>query len=96
VSNGVIAKAAEEVDLDARCQQIQSRQDFITFLHALGAQLRRQPEAWENRDLPTYLEALTAWVEDMEGYYKNHGEAVPAQPSWKTLGQILLAAKVYE
>jgi hypothetical protein len=32
----------------------------------------------------------------MEGYFKNRGEAVPEQPTWKTLAQILCAAKVYE
>jgi hypothetical protein len=46
--------------------------------------------------LAGYLEALGAWVEDMNGYYQAKGGAIPLQPSWKMLGQILLAAKVYE
>jgi hypothetical protein len=32
----------------------------------------------------------------MEGDYHNRGEAVPEQPSWKTLGEILVAATIYE
>jgi hypothetical protein len=39
---------------------------------------------------------MAAWVDDIDGYFRNRGEAVPVQPTWKTLGQILLAAKVYE
>jgi hypothetical protein len=96
MSNGVTAKPDEAVDLGASCQLIQSRQDFIIFLHALGARLHQKPQAWANGDRASYLEALTAWVEDREGYYRNRGEEVPEQPTWKTLGQILLAATVYE
>jgi hypothetical protein len=32
----------------------------------------------------------------MEGYYNNRGEAMPETPDWQTLGQMLLAARVYE
>ncbi len=73
-----------------------SREEFTVFVRTLAEQFRRAPEQWENRDLSAYLEAMAAWVEDMDGYYQNRGEAVPEQPTWKTLGQILLAAKVYE
>jgi hypothetical protein len=32
----------------------------------------------------------------MYGYYQAKGNALPLQPSWKMLGEIFLAAKVYE
>ena len=35
-------------------------------------------------------------TDDMYGYYKAKGGALPMQPSWKMLGEMLLAAKVYE
>ncbi len=73
-----------------------SRQDFVEFVRTLADQCRDRPEEWENRDLPTYLDAMAAWVEDMDGYYRNRGEAVPDPPTWKTLEDILQAAKVYE
>lgn len=60
------------------------------------ADLRSRPDAWENASLDRYLEALAAWVEDMDGYYQNRGQAAPEQPNWKTLGEILLAATTYE
>ncbi len=82
--------------LDELVQGIQSREDLVAFVRALRVQLQHSPEEWENRDLPSFLEALAAWVADMEGYYQNRGESIPRQPSWKVLGEMLSAAKVYE
>ena len=84
--------------LNELVQQIHSRADFITYLRALQSHLQQRPEEWENRDLASFLNAMVAWVEDMDGYYQNRSECVPDQPSWKTLGEILLAlaSRVYE
>jgi hypothetical protein len=73
---------------------IQTRDDFVQFARDLAANLRDNPDEWTNPDLATYLAALAAWVEAMDGYFQNRGELVPEQPTWKTLGQILYAAKV--
>jgi hypothetical protein len=73
-----------------------SREDFVQFARGLAEQFRLRPEEWENRDPASYLEAMAAWVEDMDGYYQNRGETVPSQPTWNTLRDILEAAKVYE
>ena len=40
--------------------------------------------------------SLAAWAEDMDGYYLNAGGPVPEQPTWKTLADMLLAARIYE
>jgi hypothetical protein len=82
--------------LNDQARAIQSRGDFVCFVRALLQDLDRDPGQWENLDLRSYLDALAAWVEDMDGYYQNKGEPVPEQPSWKVLGNILLAAKFYE
>jgi hypothetical protein len=94
--NQKIATSHDTFQLNELVQQVHSRADFIKFLGALRDHLERKPEEWENRDLASFLNALAAWVEDMDGYYQNLGESVPDQPSWKTMGQILLAARVYE
>ena len=75
---------------------IQSRTDFITLLRTLLRELRDKPETWENRTLPQFLEALAAWIEDLDGFYRNQGRSVPDQPSWEMLAEMLLAARVYE
>jgi hypothetical protein len=82
--------------LNELVRRIRSRPDFITFLHAFLSEFRQNPEQWENRDLSSFLNAMSAWVVDMDGYYQNQGECVPDQPSWKTVGEMLLAAAVYE
>jgi len=89
-------KPNQSVPLGEVVQQIRSRADFATFVGSLLVDLKDRRDEWENRDLGAFLQAIKGWVEDMEGYYQNVGEAVPDQPSWKTFGQILLAAKVYE
>ena len=77
-------------------EQVESRADFAGFVGSLLADLREKPEEWENNDLASFLGAVKAWIEDMDGYYKNIGERTPEHPSWRTLAQILLAAKSYE
>ena len=83
-------KLSDQVEL------IQEREDFVTFVHALLKRLKESSQTWENRDLESYLEAMAAWVEDMDGYFQNIGQAVPKNPSWKLLAQILIAASIYE
>lgn len=84
------------VRLEEEIQKIRSRLDLVKFIQSLDAELRTRPDEWENRDLDSYLEAMAAWVEYMDGYYLNRGEPVPETPTWATFAQILLAARVYE
>jgi hypothetical protein len=87
---------AAGVEPDGRLQDTLSREDLADLVRGLADEFRRKPDDWQNRDLHSYLEAMAAWVEDMDGYYRNRGEVAPDQPTWKTLAQILQAAKVYE
>src|SRR5947207_12340293 len=77
-------------------RQVRNCEDFVSFVRALLADLKKNPDAWENRNLDSFLDALAAWVEDMDGYYLNAGGPVPEQPTWKTLADMLLAARIYE
>jgi hypothetical protein len=53
-------------------------------------------EDWENPDLARYLGALAAWIDDMDGYFKNQNLSTPEQVDWKLFGEILMAARRYE
>ncbi len=53
------------------------------------------PEAWANRTVDQYLEALAAWIEDCDGYYANQGRSVP-DDAWDILSDALQAARSYE
>lgn len=77
-------------------QKVESREEFCRFVRALAQDFKNCPEAWENNRLDSFLEALAAWTEDMDGYYLNRSENVPMTPDWKTLSEMLQAARVYE
>jgi hypothetical protein len=77
-------------------KQIRTREDFLTFVKALNKDLRDHPDTWENKSLDRFLEALGAWIEDMDGYYINQGKPVPRQLDWKVIGDMLMGAKMYE
>ncbi|MFA7209024.1 MAG: hypothetical protein WC120_01940 [Parcubacteria group bacterium] len=79
-----------------KVNNIKKRSDFVLFIQELNKDYKENPDSWENKDLGAYLEALAAWVEDMDGYYLNHGKPIPEKPEWKTVADMLIAAKMYE
>ena len=84
------------MNLESQVDTIRSREDFIVFLRSLSRSLIDFPNDWENANLEDFLNALAAWVEDMDGYFANRGEPTPQTPDWKLIGQMLLAARIYE
>ena len=75
---------------------VRTHTDLASLVERLVDDLAARPDGWENADLASYLTALAAWLRDSEGWYRNRGEAVPESPDWRTLGEALLAARVYE
>ena len=82
--------------IERQVEAVRSREDLAAVVRSLVRQHADGQGNWENTDLGAYLEALAAWVEDMDGYFLNRGERTPSQPSWKTIAQILAAARIYE
>jgi len=66
------------------------------FAQRLGWTIVQDPAKWGNTDLGAYLEALAAWVGDMDGWFRNRGVEEPEQPTWAHVAQILLASALYE
>jgi len=64
-------------------------EDVVTAIEALLADLKKNPETWENPSLEAFLEAMAAWVEDW-------GRKHNPPPSWEFIIQMLTAAKIYE
>jgi hypothetical protein len=75
---------------------IKTRDDLVNFIKALKDDYDKEGSDWENRDLGRFLEALAAWTNSMDGYYKNHGMPIPETPSWKTIADMLIAATMQE
>lgn len=77
-------------------QKIETPSDLADFVERLTLDFESNPAGWENADLPSYLEALAAWTQDMPGYFENRGEDMAGLPPWRVLGLMLLAARSYE
>jgi hypothetical protein len=46
--------------------------------------------------LPTFLEAIAAWVADSEGFFRSIGQPIPTPETWKLVAIVLQAATIYE
>lgn len=84
------------MDLRTILENVDSKGDLASLIDRLREDFENYPETWENADLASFLEAMSAWLQDMNGYYQNLGEPIPTSPTWKTLGEILLASRTYE
>lgn len=73
-----------------------TKEDFSKFILSLNADFKEHTDSWENQDLSSYLEAISGWVEDMDGFYENQGKELPSDINWKVLADIFYAAKIYE
>lgn len=77
--------------------KVTDRQSFIKFLDLLRKDLMNNPDDWENKTLPDFLEALSAYANDIQGYYNNTKQNIDAnKPEWKTFADIFHGAKYYE
>lgn len=83
------------IDLEHSLTNIRSRRDFVSFVRLLRQDLEMNKGEWENASLATYLDAIAAWTEDMDGYVERIGEVSPGI-DWIWFGRILLAARIYE
>lgn len=83
-------------ELHEQVAEIDAREDLVVFIEALRRDLDANPKQWQNATLGAFLSALASWIEDMDGYFVNQGRQVPTTPTWKTIGEMLAAARVYE
>ena len=75
---------------------VKSREDLVRFLDSLLRDHTASGAAWENPDLPRYLDALKAWLEDSDGYYANLKEDPAAVSPWRRVADAFAAARIYE
>jgi hypothetical protein len=85
------------MDLEAELTRVSTREDLVDFVRLMSV-VAASPESddWENRSLPRFLEALSAWLGSMSGYYRNQGLEVPDLPTWRLVADMLVAATIYE
>ena len=81
--------------------KVADRTSFIEFLELLKEDLTHNKNSWENNTLEDFLEAMTRYAVDIQGYYDNNmnepGEQINADvPSWRVFADILRGSRVYE
>lgn len=84
------------MNFDEIIDKMEDKSAFLSFLNLLRDDLENDQKNWTNITLAEYLEAMSGWVEDMEGYYLNNGISIPENVDWKVFANILVAAKMYE
>lgn len=78
-------------------QPAQSRDDLIEHIFRLLDDHDAVGDQWQNKDIYTFLQAMAAWLDDCEGFYRNTGQPVDARlPSWQLFADAFSAASVYE
>ncbi|WP_306189978.1 hypothetical protein [Streptomyces sp. MK5] len=77
-------------------EHVDSREDLAAFVRFLHRSHAEEGCSWENADLPSFLEALAAWISDADGWYGNNGRELPADGDWRFFTRALRAASVYE
>ena len=75
-------------------QKIESKEQLIELIRKLS---NENTDSWENMSINDYLEAMGAWIDSAEGFYKNSkSNTNPDKPSWQLFADALQAAKIYE
>jgi len=83
-------------DWSDQSRQIETKDEFVSFLSSFLQDCRQNGEAWENATLAEFLQAMLAWTKDSDGYYHNIGKVHLTEPDWRRFADMLLAARAYE
>ena len=77
--------------------KVVDRDSFISFLREFLEDFKSNSDKWENNKLKLFLEAMVAYSEDIDGFYRNTGQNIdPKKPSWRLFADILNGASMYE
>lgn len=75
-------------------EKIESKEALISLIQKLSTE---DTKKWENLSTTDFLEALGAWLESADGFYKNFNlETSSEKPSWQLFADALQAATIYE
>jgi hypothetical protein len=69
--------------------QASDREGCLSVIDALARDFESHGDEWENSTIPTYLDAIRAWLADSD-------LSVVGPDAWSTLANALRAGRVYE
>lgn len=74
------------MDITEQVERIKNKNDFINFLDLLNEDLRDHRDTWDNVTLESFLDGLYGFCLTLK----------IDEPTWKDVGNMLLAASIYE
>lgn len=83
------------MELQQQMESVRTKEELVNFIAVLRADLNAHMESWENPTLESFLESMAAWLAATDYLEKSRGD-VGECPSWKTIANMLYAAKMYE
>ena len=83
------------MELHEHLEHVQTKEDLAKFIAALHNDLGAHAESWENPALEQLLEAMAAWLAATDYLEKNRNHPVE-NLTWKTIANMLYAAKIVE
>jgi hypothetical protein len=90
-------RVQSDQSIDDETQNVTDRKSFVDFARNLLMDYKNDGLNWENNKLENFLEAIGAYANDIDGYYKNMNfESSADVPTWRIFAQILNGAVVYE
>jgi hypothetical protein len=77
-------------------EAIATGDDLASFLDLLSADAVDRGSEWENGQIDTMLESMSAWLRASTGHpnFTHHPDLLPEQ--WRFVAELLLAGKHYE
>lgn len=83
-------------DAATKIQGVLDQKSFAEFVALMAQEFSESGDQWENKDLQSFLDAMSGWIESMDGYYLNTGQAYDEKNvTWKTFADIMWAATMY-
>lgn len=76
---------------------VNSRDELVGYIFELLDDQDAIGDQWTNKDIYSFLQAMAAWLNDCDGYYRSTGQTLDVeQPSWQIFADALAAATVHE
>ncbi|MGI5473310.1 DUF7660 family protein [Streptomyces sp. CA-132043] len=84
------------MELWQKVEGVSSMESLADFLQSASEDFRNNPEGWENRDLESFLEAMSAWISGSDAWYERFGLPQPPDEAWALVANAVMAASMYE
>jgi len=85
------------MNTEANPSEVIDLPSFILFVAALQKDLEENITKDLNLNTVDFLEALSRYSENIQGYYDNTGQNINARiPTWRTFADLLKGASMYE